>query len=393
VVKPFVVHEWGTFTSVSNSDGTFLPFYVNSENDLPKFVYSARAGITLVKQAFYARTSMETPVLYFYTDEPRTVSVNVDFALRDTSPRPQAIHADDFEELRQLGESRMTEWYPAATNSMSRLGWPKVQLVPGAQPKLPVEQAANHYYEARDVDAVPVRVETLDKGKPVTQHEKFLFYRGVSRGVASPLQVKVNSKGQFVIHNKGKEQADALVLLQVKGDKISLLEAGSLESGKATTVTGAFQPSTPEAVTETLVQGLVKNGLYPKEAKAMVATWRKAWFGDEGTRLLYLLPTATTDRLLPLKIEPRPDTIVRVLVGRIDIVTPDVEKALDAVTQRIVRAQEAIDQAATDEAKIALQPAREREYKALEPFQKQLGRYYGPAVEDSFARQSRRAAQ
>ena len=36
-------------------------------------------------------------------------------------------------------------------------------------------------------------------------------------------------------------------------------------------------------------------GLYADEARAMVDTWRREWFGDEGLRLLYLAPRALVD--------------------------------------------------------------------------------------------------
>lgn len=55
----------------------------------------------------------------------------------------------------------------------------------------------------------------------------------------------------------------------------------------------------------------------------MVDTWRSSWFGESGTRLLYLVPSRLTHELLPLTIEPRPDETIRVLVGRMEILTPE----------------------------------------------------------------------
>ena len=53
-------------------------------------------------------------------------------------------------------------------------------------------------------------------------------------------------------------------------------------------------------------RALVEQGLYEKEARAMVNTWQDQWFAEEGTRVLYLLPRAWTDRTLPLQVSPRP---------------------------------------------------------------------------------------
>ena len=47
-----------------------------------------------------------------------------------------------------------------------------------------------------------------------------------------------------------------------------------------------------------MVHELSAAGLYDKEALAMVNTWQASWFGENGTRLLYLVPTKLTDKLL-----------------------------------------------------------------------------------------------
>ena len=60
----------------------------------------------------------------------------------------------------------------------------------------------------------------------------------------------------------------------------------------------------------------------------MVNTWQDQWFAEEGTRVLYLLPRAWTDRTLPLQVSPRPDSVVRVMVGRAELITPSVEREL-----------------------------------------------------------------
>lgn len=71
---------------------------------------------------------------------------------------------------------------------------------------------------------------------------------------------------------------------------------------------------------------LVKEGLYAKEAAAMVNTWKDAWFEESGVRVLYMLPTAWTDKTLPLTLSPKPTELVRVMVGRSEILTRDMEQ-------------------------------------------------------------------
>jgi len=76
----FIVHEWGTFTNFAGADGVQLDFRPLIDNELPAFVYDrAMQGTLWLGKGQRARQRMETPVIYFYTDRPREVSVSVDF--------------------------------------------------------------------------------------------------------------------------------------------------------------------------------------------------------------------------------------------------------------------------------------------------------------------------
>jgi hypothetical protein len=80
------------------------------------------------------------------------------------------------------------------------------------------------------------------------------------------------------------------------------------------------------ALRNDLGTALVAHGLFPKEAQAMIDTWRDSWF-EEGARLIYIVPSKTVDAILPLQIEPVPSQIQRVFVGRIELITPETERA------------------------------------------------------------------
>jgi len=47
-----------------------------------------------------------------------------------------------------------------------------------------------------------------------------------------------------------------------------------------------------------MAAALVSEGLYQREAQAMVNTWRDSWFEEDGLRVLYTLPREWTDRTL-----------------------------------------------------------------------------------------------
>ena len=60
----------------------------------------------------------------------------------------------------------------------------------------------------------------------------------------------------------------------------------------------------------------------------MVQTWQDSWFGEDGVRVLYILPRKWTDQILPLALNPSPRELVRVMVGRAEVLTPALEKKL-----------------------------------------------------------------
>src|SRR6185436_3971468 len=89
-----------------------------------------------------------------------------------------------------------------------------------------------------------------------------------------------------------------------------------------------------DAVMGALKEQLLGAKLYDKEAVAMLKTWKDSWF-EEGVRMLYLLPRGTTDAILPLTLDPAPDELVRVMVGRMEFITPEREAAICKVIEKL----------------------------------------------------------
>ena len=88
----YAAHEWGTFTSVQGGDGVLLDWRPLQTSVLPKFVYDWShpglgriAGFGQQRQVLVSKTAlvtlqrMETPVLYFYSPQARTIDVSVKF--------------------------------------------------------------------------------------------------------------------------------------------------------------------------------------------------------------------------------------------------------------------------------------------------------------------------
>ena len=67
----------------------------------------------------------------------------------------------------------------------------------------------------------------------------------------------------------------------------------------------------------------------------MVNTWRSSYFRTDGVRVLFLMPQSWTDRYIPLQITPRPADTVRVMVGRVEVLTPDRERRAESAIRSL----------------------------------------------------------
>jgi hypothetical protein len=334
----YIAHEWGTFTSVQGSDGVQLEWNPFVAEELPKFVHNtmkqvgrepgaAQANLLFLgKDAFRARQRMETPVIYFYSDTPQKVDVAVDFPDgRFTEWFPQVGQTAQM--LPQKGQA------PVARGAMR---WNNLEILPGngadESQFFPRDEGGSHYYAARETDASGIRVQGPG-GAP--EYEKFLFYRGVAQFEA-PLKVMHwgDHAEAIALENRGTDKIGSLFIYAVRGGKAALVKAPALDSKVRNDVQFHFDeiarplPEVRSELAESMRQALVSDGLYPREAAAMVKTWDDSWFGEPGTRVLYLLPQKWSDQVLPLKFTPAPKDLKRVFVGRAELITPAQEWAI-----------------------------------------------------------------
>jgi hypothetical protein len=252
--------------------------------------------------------------------------------------------------------------------SDSLLDWGKVWIIPenrlqvhvadsqlaqrlqarAIQRLLPASNDHPHYAHARETDSALVYVERPgDEKRPVAPKglffEKFLFYRGVGN-FELPLKVAALPGERFEVHNTGTDPIRSLFLVTVEGKQLRFARAAAVEAGQMLSLTQSQTTSSSDELAEKVVAALVAEKLYEKEARAMVNTWRSSWFGEDGTRLFYLLPRPITDALLPLEIDPVPDDVVRVMVGRLEIMRPEDESRVTTLVK-----QSAQDRAAAGE--------------------------------------------
>jgi hypothetical protein len=169
--------------------------------------------------------------------------------------------------------------------------------------------------------ATPLRVKTTSG----EQQEKFLFYRGVA-AFPVPISARLTGEGQVLVENYEREKIPGVVLFERRGERVGYRVGGAVDDNA---VMDAPELTKSVAALGRELEGmLVGQGLYQDEAHAMVETWRSSWF-EEGSRLLYLVPTEFVNGVLPLAIRPAPAQTVRVFVGRLELVTPATEKAVE----------------------------------------------------------------
>lgn len=320
----YVLHEWGTFTTVAGSDGVLLEGLAYDDHQLPDFVHRRSACAPGFEGV---RCKMETPVIYFYSDRARELRVKVGFQ-----------------------QGLLTQWYPQVHELRPPAGpgpaelrggvldWGRIRvLAPGEGVNLvPPVGRAFHWEHARAVDANVIQGHAAGE-----QHERFLFYRGLG-SFALSLSVWIDGHGALHLSSTAGEPPAGAIVLARDGRSLRAKRLGAFPLGRPARVApDELEPIDVEGLMGLTARMLEEQGLYPKEARAMVATWRESYFESEGLRVLYPLSRAEVDWILPLAVSPAPRESVRVLVGRVDVLTPQAEQAALAALPRLRTADQA----------------------------------------------------
>jgi hypothetical protein len=401
-----VVHEWGTFLSVQGSDGNTLGGMVDSEEALPPFV---EARNIQTWQRSLIREKMETPVTYFYTDRPRDVKVLVSMpkgilthwfpSVRHYGPdldrktaSPVARGYLDWQTIHLIPSStplstkahkteivalKNGKVYTGIVMQEDKQG---IQLVTGDDttvtlptdqiaerrtgdttqpaPALPKVDAAQTWQFARETDSAYVRVNTWDtQFRRQTQLEKFLFYRGLGQftlGLAVEAVESCKRELQLTLLNRDSQRLRSLFLVQVENGTLRFAALGDLDGRATRTVQPGLCLSAPLPLSQgvpeakrAVAEALVACGLYRKEALAMVNTWEKSYFRSEGLRVLSVLPREVVDGVIPIQIKPAADELIRVMVGRVEILTPQREREIEQFVTKLGAKEYKVRQAAS----------------------------------------------
>src|ERR1017187_3223084 len=348
----WTVHEWGTFTSLQNEAGEAIGGINTDEEPVPPFVHRldgfALLTPTEAPPSFFkgapschpdVTMRLETPVVYFHPPAGQaglhTATVAVKFHggwLSEFFPDADAYAP---------GLKDRTNHFPHLLSSTeSRLEWKDLKI--GGD--WPVTNTTAHVWTSpRAVNAASV--QTIGG-----ESERFLFYRGIAH-INAPLKISHDPNSGELLFRSQLENlpADqpltlpALWLVDIlSGGKIAFrtLPPVALNQDSkryvahtpAAFAPGDFSSGNLEKLKASLLAALVKDGLYPDEAQALLNTWEVSYFKSTGLRVFFLVPRAWTDFYLPLDISV-PADLNRVMVGRIELVTPAQRDGLQEIAR------------------------------------------------------------
>jgi hypothetical protein len=337
----YVVHEWGTFTSMVGQEGIALEGLHHEEEALPKFVHD------LLKVDEFEATDgklpasrvtqkMETPVLYFYADAPLRAQVGVWFhqgLISQFYPLPETVYP-------LLDDSRKQRLDMSKVDGSS-LQW-DIELIPhGATPPagIPVVAADEPWAFARQTSACYVRTVPGQGSPAKPEAEHYLFYRGLGRWTP-PMKLSSLTGGKVSVQNGMKAAVPFVAVLELgeQGGRCRVGAAMPAQGQQAfdlgTTPWNKDRAAVSRELGAHVLQALTAQGLFPDEARAMVATWTRSWFQKDGARVLYVLPRQLIDEVLPLSLVPAPKQLVRVLVGRLEYITPETQAKVEAALRQ-----------------------------------------------------------
>ena len=342
-----IVHEWGTFTSVSGSDGGLLPGLEREEQLVPTFVHSHAGFFPATKgwnrPVANVTIKMETPVIYFYSDLPQPVQVDVGFRGGSISQwYPERSGGEQMAPIPSPGippaagraaSAKVPPPIDFAQGYQGAASWKVDVLAPGAEAKFTANGPWTPAFLAQWPRARVTGANKVRGPGRSPEVEGFIFYRGIGN-FPLPLSARC-ADGKLKLLNSGREEIPFLFVYE-KGPAFpqgAVWWSGPLAGGGETAValhpsSGAGGHRAAPVLAKTFPHALEAAGLSPDEARALIATWQESYFDRDGLRVFWIVPRAFTDAVLPISITPRPDRLERVLVGRSEVLTPSFEKTL-----------------------------------------------------------------
>ncbi len=360
------VHEWGTFTALENEAGETIGGINTDDEPLPDFVHNLRPTLlqtpSEVPSVYFKGAPrchpdvvvrLETPVIYFHP------------------PQLQSRHSKKLDVEVEFHGGWLTQFYPHATagstgdagganpgdafdfgritpRTVGSLSWAGLEV--GGDASGPNTQSP--------VWLAPRQVKCASVTAANGEAERYLFYRGVGT-LKSPLTVsrdadnsRLQVRGRFSelgddfeAQSALKSNVGPLWLVDVRADgacaytSLASVKASRDDQAVLATLPAWFEEAdyaldNLAALRKSFASALTSAGLNADEAQALLNTWEASYFKRPGLRLFFLVPRQWTDHVLPLTISGVPAAdISRIMVGRIELVTPAQRQLLKQISE------------------------------------------------------------
>ncbi len=322
------VHEWGTFTTVQNSNGLRLsglqgeklpPFVMDLKLHECETCHQGQAGKVVLKSI---GVQMETPVLYFYTNQETPITVEVKFKNGIINQwYPQRNSGQNNPNMAILDMASVSEGFLKWNATVLKATQNMVTTPPQAQ-------------VTQEWSAPRATASNYVKGQN-GEIEKFLFYRGLAN-FATPFKVEFNDRGNLVLQNLFNSTLPYILVYDNSPNRQpTFWWSGAINGQEKKVILPPRRDTEFNDMYNEVMRfrnELVNAGLNIDEATAMLQTWYDGYFTDvtdvKGLRVFWIAPKAFVDEVLPLQITPTPTEIKRVFVGRSEVFTPAFEKEL-----------------------------------------------------------------
>lgn len=350
-----IVHEWGTFTSTHLPDGKYIEGQrFEGRTSLPNAVYTlvdatidkknirkedlaykSESGYGFGRKGSEGRgyqglaikndtIRMETPVLYFYSPKAMKLDVSINFpqgSIGEWYPQRKSgeIISSEYIERETFDDEESIPVKPLdLKNHTGFISWQANILDSNAKNPFTINTKVNEWVAPRQTDSNLIQIGT--------EIEKYIFYRGIA-SFDVPIQTKLtktNNQTSLSFKNIYSEKIPFIFVLNNQSNSIktkSVVWKGSLNSNDIVekNIISEGNKIFDENDIGEFKSALEAAGLYPKEAEAMMNTWKKSYFETKGTTIFWIVPDKLINQLLPINFSTKPDEFKRVFVGRIKI--------------------------------------------------------------------------
>ena len=167
-------------------------------------------------------------------------------------------------------------------------------------------------------------MKTIDGARDpaVAEYERFLFYRGLG-DARLPLRLSSARGGTLNVDREpslGEGIRHVYVIRIENGRGVYRYRPGLRPGWTVSGVIPNMDQGQPlgeftKSIADDLAGQLTASGLFAKEARRWWNTGPPAIFRPMALRVLFVLPQSWTDAFIPMTVIPKPEKVVRVMVG------------------------------------------------------------------------------